>query len=82
MKKMKTLFKREFEGNNIVKTLNEVEETCKWVLKENCIATEKIDGTCCLINNGILYKRYDFKVFHSVFLIWVFPESCGAYVGK
>ena len=24
-------------------------------------ATEKIDGTCCLIKNGKIYRRYDFK---------------------
>lgn len=61
MKKMKTLFKREFENHKIVKTLNEIEKECEWVVNEECKATEKIDGSCCFIDNGVLYKRYDFK---------------------
>ena len=32
MKKMKSLFKREFENHEVVKCLNEVEEGCEWVL--------------------------------------------------
>ena len=61
MRKMKSLFKREFENHEVVKCLNEVEEGCEWVLNGEGWATEKIDGTCCLIEDGKIYKRFDFK---------------------
>ncbi|MEG1363844.1 MAG: DUF5565 family protein [Clostridia bacterium] len=61
MKKMKTLFKREFNNHEIVKVLNEVEVGCEWVLNNEGYATEKIDGTCSLIQNLQIYRRYDYK---------------------
>lgn len=61
MKKMKTLFKREFKNHRLVGTLPIIEEGCEWVLNGEGIATEKLDGTCCLIQDGILYKRFDYK---------------------
>lgn len=62
MKKMKSLFKREFENGNIVKCLNEVEQECQWVINGEGYATEKLDGTCCLIEDGKIYRRFDYKV--------------------
>lgn len=61
MKKMKTLFEREFENHKIVKCLNKVQEGCEWVLNGEGYATEKLDGTCCMIKDGKLYRRYDAK---------------------
>lgn len=61
MKKMKTLFKRQFKNHEVAKCLNEVEPECKWVLEGEGWATEKMDGTCCLIEDGKIYKRYDYK---------------------
>lgn len=61
MKKMPSLFIREFENHHIVKCLNEVNPGCEWVLNEEGIATEKLDGTCCLIEDNKIYARYDFK---------------------
>ena len=61
MKKIKTLFKRKFENHKIVKCLEEIEPECKWVLDGEGYATEKIDGTCCMIKDNILYKRFDYK---------------------
>lgn len=60
MKKIPTLFKRD-NGlpNNPV--LNEVNPGCEWVLAGEGIATHKWDGTCCLLKEGILFKRYDAK---------------------
>lgn len=36
-------------------------EDIRWVFadSENILITRKFDGTCCLIENGILFKRYD-----------------------
>lgn len=61
MKKIPTLFKREFEGHNIVRTLPEVTEGMEWVLEGEGIATGKWDGSCCAIINGKFYLRYDAK---------------------
>lgn len=61
MKKIPTLFKREFEGHNIVNILPEVTEGMEWVLNGEGTATVKIDGSCCAIINGEFYKRYDAK---------------------
>lgn len=61
MKKIPTLFKREFEGHRIVNTLPEVVEGMEWVLNGEGTATVKIDGACCAIINGEFYKRYDAK---------------------
>lgn len=61
MKKMKTLSKRQFENNNITKCSNEVEPECQWVLDGEGWATEKLDGTCCLMQDRKIYRRYDYK---------------------
>jgi len=61
MKKMKTLFKRQFKNHKIEKCTNEVEPGCEWVLEGEGWATEKMDGTCCLIQDGKIYRRYDYK---------------------
>ena len=61
MKKIPTLFKREFEGHKIVNVLPEVTEGMEWVLDGEGVATIKWDGSCCAIINGEFYKRYDAK---------------------
>ena len=62
MKKIPTLFKREFDGHNIVKVLPELSsDSLAWVLEGEGEATLKIDGACCAIINGTYYKRYDAK---------------------
>ena len=58
---MKTLFVREFKDHKIKKTTRQVEKGCEWVLKGEGYATEKIDGTCCLIKDGKIYRRFDYK---------------------
>ena len=39
--------------------MNEVTPCCEWVLAGEGKATKKHDGTCCLLKNNILYKRYE-----------------------
>lgn len=60
MKKIPTIFKREFEGGHVVRVLPEVTEGLEYVLKYG-IATVKFDGACCAVINGKFYKRYDAK---------------------
>lgn len=59
MKKIKTLFKRDFQGNRQV--YDEVNPGCEWVINGDGVATRKYDGTCCLVRDGKLYKRYEVK---------------------
>lgn len=61
MKKMPTLFVREFRSNHEVITHNEVTKGCEWVLAGEGTATEKLDGTCTLFKDGYIWRRYDAK---------------------
>ena len=61
MKKIPTLFKREFVDHKVVNISSEYPSELSWVLKGEGIATEKFDGACCAIINGVFYKRYDAK---------------------
>lgn len=61
MKKMKTLFEREFQNHKLVGIHNVVSEDCMWVLRGEGIATRKLDGTCCMIKNNEMYARFDMK---------------------
>lgn len=59
MKKIISLFKRNYDGNRQV--YDEVVEGAEWVINGEGKATVKIDGTSCLVQDGKLYKRYDAK---------------------
>ena len=62
MKKIPTLFKREFENHRVVSITPELTRSdLAWVLSGEGIATEKIDGACCAMIDGRFYKRYDAK---------------------
>ncbi len=61
MKKIPTLFEREYENHRVVGIKPNVTEGMEWVLDGEGIATVKIDGSCCAIINGEFYKRYDAK---------------------
>lgn len=62
MKKMPTLFTRIFENNKIKNTINQVTPGREWVINNEGYATEKIDGTCCMIKDNKIYRRFDYKV--------------------
>lgn len=59
MKKIISLFQRNYDGDCLVR--NEVVPGAEWVLAGEGVPTRKWDGTCCLIRNGKLYKRYEIK---------------------
>lgn len=61
MKKIPTLFVRRFENHKVVEITDEVTKGMEWVLQGEGVATVKVDGSCCAIINGELYKRYDAK---------------------
>lgn len=61
MKKIPTLFERVYENHKVVDILPNVTPGMGWVLEGKGAATVKIDGSCCAIIGGQLYKRYDAK---------------------
>ncbi len=62
MKKIPTLFEREYADHKVVGIKPVLTSPdLQWVLDGEGIATEKIDGTCCAIIEGYFYKRYDAK---------------------
>lgn len=61
MKKIPTLFKREFKDHKVIGILPEfTDERCKEAFLKG-IPTVKYDGSCCAIIDGKFYKRYDAK---------------------
>lgn len=62
MKKIPTLFVREFENHRVKGITNQLSSPdLQWVLDGEGTPTVKIDGTCCAIIDGKFYKRYDAK---------------------
>ena len=61
MKKIPTLFEREFANHRVVGISDKVTPGLEWVLDGEGVATVKYDGSCCAIIDGVFYKRYDAK---------------------
>ena len=62
MKKIPTLFKREYnEQGRVTGLTREVLPGLEWVLAGEGEATEKVDGSACAVIDGVLYKRFDAK---------------------
>lgn len=61
MKKIPTLFERIYENDRVVGITDKVTPGMEWVIDGEGIATEKIDGSCTAIIDGVFYKRYDAK---------------------
>lgn len=59
MKKIISLFQRNHDGDKLVR--DEIVPGAEWVVAGEGIATRKWDGTCCLVRDGKLYKRYEAK---------------------
>lgn len=61
MKKIPTLFEREFANHKVVGISDKVTPGMEWVLEGKGEATIKYDGSCCAIIDGRFYRRYDAK---------------------
>lgn len=59
MKKIISLYQRNYGGNRLVR--DEVVPGAEWVIAGEGRATEKLDGTAAAVIGGRLYKRYDAK---------------------
>lgn len=65
MKKIISLFKRDYKSTRLV--FDEVVPGAEWVIAGEGRATIKYDGTCCMVRDGKLYKRYDRKLSKSAY---------------
>lgn len=61
MKKIPTLFEREYANHKVIGIKPNITKGMEWVLEGKGVATEKFDGSCTAIINGEFYKRYDAK---------------------
>jgi hypothetical protein len=59
MKKIISLFQRNYDSDRLVR--DEVVPGAEWVLAGEGVATRKWDGTCVLIEDGKMWKRYEVK---------------------
>lgn len=60
MKKIISLFQRNYDGDRLVR--DEVVPGAEWVVQGEGVATRKWNGTCCMVRDGKLFKRYEVKV--------------------
>ena len=59
MNKIPTLFARNHETDHLVR--DELNPDAEWVAAGEGEATVKLDGTCCMVKMGKLYRRYEVK---------------------
>lgn len=60
MKKIPTLFQRDFDGDPS-RVLPEYHPDCHWVRDGEGWPTRKLDGMCCAVIDGVFVKRREIK---------------------
>src|SRR5262245_17287353 len=60
MKKIPTMFERDWNGDRS-RVLDKPHPDCGWVFAGEGRVTRKLDGTCCMVRDGKLYKRRELK---------------------
>ena len=60
MKKIPSLFVRDFEGDPSFVT-RRVTPDCEWAVEGQGYAMVKWDGTACMLRDDVMFKRYDAK---------------------
>lgn len=83
MKKIPTIFDRDWEGDRS-RVLDKPNPDCAWVFAGEGVATRKLDGTCCLVRDGKLYKRRELRKGDTMppqFETADFDEETGKTVG-
>lgn len=60
MQKIPTMFERDWNGDRS-RVVNTIHPGCEWVAAGEGVATRKIDGACCMIRSGALYKRRELR---------------------
>lgn len=73
MKKIPSIFIRDWNGDKNLVT-REINPDCDWVFRAEGIASIKMDGTCCMVRAGKLFKRREIKPGQTIPADF---ESCG-----
>jgi hypothetical protein len=60
MNKIPTMFERDWNGDKS-RVLDVIHPGCEWVAAGEGLATRKLDGTCCMVREGKLYKRREVR---------------------
>lgn len=60
MKKIPTIFERDWNGDRS-RVLDKINLAAQWVFDGEGTAMKKYDGICCLIRDGVLFKRRGLK---------------------
>lgn len=60
MKKITTIFERDWHGNKSL-VLDVPHPDCSWVFVGEGVATRKYDGTSCLYDGSVLWRRREVK---------------------
>ena len=60
MKKIPTMFERDWEGDRS-RVIDKPHPDCGWVFAGEGRATRKLDGTCCMIRGGKMFKRRELR---------------------
>ena len=60
MKKIPTMFERDWTGDRS-RVIDKPHPDCGWVFAGEGVATIQLDGTCCLVYEGKLYKRRELR---------------------
>lgn len=60
MNKIPTVFERDWDGDRS-RVLDIPAAGCEWVFAGEGVATRKLDGTCCMVREGDLYKRHEVR---------------------
>lgn len=61
MKKIPTIFERDWEGDRS-RVLDKPTPECAWVFAGEGVATRKVDGTCCAVMGGQFFKRRELRL--------------------
>lgn len=80
MRKIISLFQRNYDGDRLVR--DEVVPGAEWVLAGERVATRKWDGTCVLIEDGMMFKRYEVKKGKAAPRDFAPAESADPVTGK
>jgi hypothetical protein len=60
MRKIPTIFERDWDDDRS-RVIDKPHPDCAWVFAGEGVPTRKLDGTCCLIKDGRLWKRREIK---------------------
>ncbi len=76
MKKTPSVFLRNFdtETQQFSNSFQEPNPVADWVFQGEGVATRKYDGTCCMVKDGVLYKRREVKKGKPIPMGFIFAD--------